>query len=78
MPVGLKLTKPHADKKHRIHPWIDTKSLEPLFGIQENVSYGEWAHVYDDKQLLIFSTKTEAQARIKQIEASTSPLRSGG
>lgn len=51
-------------QKHRVHMWVNTKTLEPLYGIQANVKYGVWAHVVDGSTLLLYPTKDEAKAVI--------------
>lgn len=62
-----KLTITGIDKtrKHRVHTWIDTATLEPMYGIQANVARLVWSHVLDEGKIILFPTKEEATATIK-------------
>lgn len=59
-----------ASRKHRVHQWINTDTLEPMFGIQANLAYGKWAHVTvpaegGKRTPLLFSDRKGALAWIK-------------
>jgi hypothetical protein len=54
-------------RKHRVHQWINTETMEPLFGIQANIAYGKWAHVVADNKPLLFTTRAEAAEHAKVL-----------
>lgn len=54
-------------RKHRAHQWVNTETLEPIFGVQANVEYGKWAHVLENNAPLLFATRSEAEAKAKEL-----------
>jgi hypothetical protein len=59
-------------RTHRVHQWINSETLEPMFGVQANLAYGKWAHVVVPAAVqpapnvpLLFKTRAEANAWIK-------------
>jgi hypothetical protein len=66
--MTLRFTDDTAGHKLRVHTWINTKTLEPFYGIEANVRYGEWAHVLRENRVLIFLSKEEAKAEIKRLQ----------
>jgi len=65
--VTIEFCKAAYGRPHRVHQWIDTETMEPLFGVQANVAYGKWAHVVVDNSPLLFKTKEEAKERAKAL-----------
>lgn len=57
-------------RKHRVHQWVNTKTLEPIFGVQANVEYGKWAHVVENNTPLLFATRNEAAVKAKELSAT--------
>lgn len=60
-------------RKHRVHQWMNSETLEPMFGIQANLAPGKWAHVVGPTEAdpsvfspLLFATEAEAGAAIKE------------
>ncbi|TPW26851.1 hypothetical protein [Pararhizobium mangrovi] len=53
--------------KHRAHQWINTTTLEAMFGVQCNVRWGCWAHVVEGKTVLLFDTEDAAKAKAKEL-----------
>jgi hypothetical protein len=52
-------------RKYRVHQWIDTKTFEPMYGIQQNVTHGRWAHVVVGNSPALFKTQEEAEEQIR-------------
>jgi hypothetical protein len=67
--MALRFTTETTHPKMRVHTWINIKTLEPFYSIEANVRYGEWAHVLRDRKVLFFSSKEEAKAEIKRLQA---------
>lgn len=65
----LSWTHPRPGRKHRVHNWINTTTLEPMYGVQCNVTYGLWAHVVDGKQLVLFESRDDAAKAAKDWSA---------
>ena len=60
-------------RKHRVHQWMNTDTLDPVFGIQANLAPGKWVHVIgpskDDPSVyspLLFATESEAAGQINE------------
>lgn len=68
--MAVQFCKAMQGRKHRVHQWVDTTTLEPLFGIQVNVEYGKWAHVVEGSSPLLFPTKGEAAAKAKALSVN--------
>lgn len=67
MAVKVEFCRVDKTRKHRIHEWINTDTLEPLFGIEANVAYGKWVHVANDNGTPMFlPSRDEAKAIIKE------------
>lgn len=53
-------------RKHRLHPWFNTKTSKHKFGIQQHhPELRVWAHAHYRGEFLIFDTRHEANAFIK-------------
>jgi hypothetical protein len=63
--LRLPITLPKPGRKHRVHTWIDTTTLEPRYGVQCNVTKGLWAHVVVDGQMFLCQTEDEAKKAAK-------------
>lgn len=58
--MPIEFCRPVMGRKHRVHTWMNTETMEPLYGIQANVAYGKWAHVVAGNKPLLFDSKIEA------------------
>jgi hypothetical protein len=54
---------------YRRHDWLDTKTMEPRFGIQAKAVGWEvrWLHCAQDNVPLIFYTPQERDAKLKEL-----------
>lgn len=56
--------------KTRIHQWLDTKRLRPMFGVQ--VYANGWKHAHSNGQPLIYATRERANNCRAQLRALAS------
>ncbi|MDA8428158.1 MAG: hypothetical protein M0T70_02775 [Geobacteraceae bacterium] len=54
--------------KFRLSRWLNTETMKAQFGIQGLVN-GQWHHCSEEGKPLIYDTKPEAQAKLKEIKA---------
>lgn len=64
MSAQLFISEFNAKRRHRVHQWIDKAKLEPMFGIQEHVAKGVWAHVAPGGKVLLYGSFEEAKEQI--------------
>lgn len=50
----------------RVHRWIDTKTLTPMFGVQVKAD-GKWHHIAVDRVASLFPTEAAARASADEI-----------
>lgn len=62
--------------KTRIHEWLDTKRLAPMFGIQ--VYAGGWKHAHRDGKPLIYRTRERAERERTKLRALASQTPGSG
>ena len=67
--VTLYVTDISSSGRRRIHNWINTKSLEPMFGIQINTTRGRWCHATENNEVLLFRSEAEARAKAGMPQA---------
>ena len=53
-------TTPRQGRKHRVHTWMNTDTLKPMYGVQCNVTKGKWAHVVIDREVFLCLTEDRA------------------
>ena len=58
----VEFTSPRQGRKHRVHMWIDTDTLDPLYGVECNVTSGKWAHVAVDGEVYLRDKPTATKA----------------
>lgn len=54
--------------KFRLSRWLNTETKKEQFGIQGLVN-GQWHHCSEEGEPLIYNTKPEAKAKLKEIKA---------
>lgn len=53
--------------KYRVHMWLDTKVMEPLFGIQAQIAKGVWSHCAKNGKPVMFADEDVAKAYCKKL-----------
>lgn len=66
----IQFTKPRQGRRHRVHVWFNTQTMESSFGVQCNVTNGKWAHVAVDGNLYQVATREAAAAAAKAWSAA--------
>lgn len=54
-------------RRFRSHNWIDTRTMQPMFGIQGRHSEGGWAHVARDGKPLLFDTEQARNDALREL-----------
>lgn len=54
--------------RYRVHRWVDTKSLTPMYGVQAQFP-GErtWMHVSENGKAVLFDREAQADAYIERL-----------
>lgn len=50
----------------RIHNWINTDTLEPIFGVQVKLAPRQWAHVCQAGTVMLFDYEADAKEKIEE------------
>lgn len=52
----------------RVHPWINTETLEPMFGVQVRVERGKWHHLAVKGKAAIYTKKADADRQCSELK----------
>ena len=67
--------KTRASKvRYRPHPWFNTKTNRKMFGIQARVGSGEWMHMAEDGNPLIYDSEADRDAKILALRQRVGPI----
>jgi len=61
----IEFTTPKQGRPHRVHQWMNTDTMEPLFGVECNVEYGKWVHVVVDGEVYLRRERPNAASAAK-------------
>lgn len=61
------LTPPKAHTSYRLAPWLNTKTMEPVYGIQGKLPGGEWANCAADGKALLYTNAETAKRHLRWL-----------
>lgn len=66
----IEFTAPKQGKLHRVHQWVNTDTMEAMYGVECNVEYGRWVHVAVDGDVFLTPDRSVAKIAAKNWSAA--------